>query len=90
MQQALEVYKKVLSGSTSAKILKGVPLAVWTRDKLKQADNKAVMLEKIRTKFKNMTAIQLTKLQDAKGVKGDKSQTTEIVLRRILDEILGE
>ena len=90
MQQALESYKKVLSGSTSAKILKGVPLAAWTRDKLKSAENKAAILEKIRTKFENMTAMQLTKLQSAKGVKGDKTQTTEIVLRKIFDEILGE
>ena len=90
MQQALESYKKVLSGSTSAKILKGVPLAAWTRDKLKSAENKTAMLEKIRTKFENMTAMQLTKLQSAKGVKGDKTQTTEIVLRKIFDEILGE
>ena len=90
MQQALEVYKKVLSGSTSAKILKGVPLAAWTRDKFKSVVDKNSMLQKIRTKFENMTAIQLTKLQEAKGVKGDKAQTTEIVLRRIFDEILGE
>ena len=90
IQQALEVYKKVLSGSTSAKILKGVPLAAWTCRKLKQAENKTAILEKIRTKFENMTAIQLTKLQEAKGVKGDKSQTTEIVLGRIFDEIFGE
>lgn len=90
MQQALEVYKKVLSGSTSAKILKGVPLAAWTRDKFKSVVDKNSMLQKIRTKFENMTAMQLTKLQDAKGVKGDKAQTTEIVLRRIFDEILGE
>ncbi len=90
MRQALEVYKKVLSGNTSAKILKGVPLATWTRDKLKSVENRATTLEKIRTKFENMTAMQLTKLQDAKGVKGDKAQTTEIVLRRIFDKILGE
>lgn len=90
MQQALEVYKKVLSGNPSAKILKGVPLAAWTCKKLKQAENKTAMLEKIRIKFENMTAMQLTKLQSAKGVKGDKAQTTEIVLRRIFDEILGE
>ena len=90
MRQALEVYKKVLSGSPSVKILKGVPLAAWTCAKLKSAKDKAAMLEKIRTKFENMTAMQLTKLQDAKGVKGDKSQTTEIVLRRIFDEIFGE
>lgn len=90
MQQALEVYKKVLSGSPSVKILKGVPLAAWTRDKFKSVVDKNSMLQKIRTKFENMTAIQLTKLQEAKGVKGDKAQTTEIVLRRIFDEILGE
>ena len=90
MQQSLEVYKKVLFGSGSAKILKGVPLAAWTRDKLRTAIDKAVMLEKISVKFKNMTAMQLAQLQEARGVKGDKTQTTEIVLRRIFDEILGE
>ena len=90
MQQSLEVYKKVLFGSGSAKILKGVPLAAWTRDKLRTAIDKAVMLEKISGKFKNMTAMQLAQLQEARGVKGDKTQTTEIVLRRIFDEILGE
>lgn len=90
MQQSLEVYKKVLSGSVSAKILKGVPLAAWTRDKLRSATDKATMLKKICEKFENMTALQLTRLQEAKGIKGDKSQTTEIVLRKIFDEILGE
>ena len=90
MQQSLEVYKKVLSGSVSAKILKGVPLAAWTRDKLRSATDKAAMLKKICEKFEDMKALQLTKLHEAKGVKGDKAQTTEIVLRRIFDEILGE
>ena len=90
MQQSLEVYKKVLSGSGSAKILRGVPLAAWTRDKFRAATDKTAMLKKICAKFENMTALQLTQLQEAKGVKGDKVQTTEIVLRRIFDEILGE
>ena len=90
MQQSLEVYKKVLSSSISAKILKGVPLADWTRDKLRSAINKAAMPKQICTKFGNMTALQLTRLQEARGVKGDKAQTKEIVLRSIFDEILGE
>ncbi len=90
MQQSLEVYKKVLSGSVSAKILRGVPLAAWTRDKFRSAVDKTAMLKKICAKFENMTALQLTRLQEAKGVKGDKTQTTEIILRRIFDEILGE
>lgn len=48
------------------------------------------MLKLICTKFENMTALQLTRIQEARGVKGDKTQTTEIVLSRIFDEILGE
>lgn len=90
MQQSLEVYRKVLSGSVSAKILKGVPLAAWTRDKLRSTIDKVAMLKLICTKFENMTALQLTRIQEARGVKGDKTQTTEIVLSRIFDEILGE
>lgn len=88
MQQSLEVYKKVFSGSVSAKILKGVPLAAWTRDKLKSAVDKTAMQKQICTKFENMKALQLTRLQGARGVKGDKAQTKEILLGRMFDEIL--
>lgn len=47
------------------------------------------MADKISDKFSKMLPEQLTKLQDAKGVKGDRTKTTEIILIGIFNEILN-
>lgn len=89
MDTLLKTYSKVFSGNASAKILKGVPLARWSCETLKKADDMKVMADKISDKFSKMLPEQLTKLQDAKGVKGDRTKTTEIILIGIFNEILN-
>lgn len=88
MQKSLEVYRSVFSGSASNKVLKGVPLARWTCRLLKEADDITAMCGKIENKFSHMTPQCLTRLQDAKGFKGDRTQTVEIILMGIFNEIL--
>lgn len=87
MRNALNVYKNVFVGNASAKLLHGVPLAKWTHNKVKDADNKTAFVTQITQKFNSLDAKQIAKMQDAKGVKNDKTQTTEIVLRELFDEI---
>ena len=89
MDMLLKTYSKVFSGNASAKILKGVPLARWSCETLKKADDMKAMADKISDKFSKMLPEQLTKLQDAKGVKGDRTKTTEIILIGIFNEILN-
>lgn len=90
MQKSLEVYRTVFSGSASNKVLKGVPLARWTCRLLKEADDITAMCGKIENKFSHMTPQFLTRLQDAKGIKGDRTQTVEIILIGIFNEILKD
>ena len=89
MRDILETYKSVFSGAASQKILKGVPLAVWSCDTLKNTADKKAMADKIKDKFSKMSPEQLSQLQDAKGVKGDRTKTTEIILIGIFNEILN-
>lgn len=89
MRELLETYKSVFSGAASQKILKGVPLAVWSCDTLKNTADKKAMADKIKDKFSKMSPEQLSQLQDAKGVKGDRTKTTEIILIGIFNEILN-
>lgn len=89
MDTLLKTYSKVFSGNASAKILKGVPLARWSCETLKKADDMKAMADKISDKFSKMSPEHLTKLQDAKGVKGDRTKTTEIILIGIFNEILN-
>lgn len=89
MGELLETYKSVFSGDASQKVLKGVPLARWTCDTLKKATDKKAMADKIKDKFSKMSPEQLSKLQDAKGVKGDRTKTTEIILIGIFNEIIN-
>lgn len=89
MDMLLKTYRKVFSGNASVKILKGVPLARWSCETLKKADDMKAMADKISDKFSKMLPEQLTKLQDAKGVKGDRTKTTEIILIGIFNEILN-
>ncbi len=89
MRELLETYKSVFSATASQKVLKGVPLARWTRDTLKNAADKKAMADKIKDKFSKMSPEQLSQLQDAKGVKGDRTKTTEIILIGIFNEILN-
>ena len=70
-------------------MLKGVPLSRWTCDTLNNAADKKAMKDKIIAKFSNMSPQLLSKLQDAKGVKGDRTKTTEIILIGIFNEILN-
>lgn len=84
----LQTYRGVFSGKSSLKILKGVPLARWSYDTLKNNTNPKDMAMKISDTFKSMAPEQLSSLQDAKGVKGDRTQTLEIVLIRKFNEIL--
>lgn len=89
MALLLKTYRKVFFGNASVKILKGVPLARWSCETLKKADDMKAMADKISDKFSKMLPEQLTKLQDAKGVKGDRTKTTEIILIGIFNEILN-
>lgn len=89
MALLLKTYRKVFSGNASVKILKGVPLARWSCETLKKADDMKAMADKISDKFSKMSPEHLTKLQDAKGVKGDRTKTTEIILIGIFNEILN-
>lgn len=89
MDTLLKTYSKVFSGNASVKILKGVPLARWSCETLKKADDMKAMADKISDKFSKMSPEHLTKLQDAKGVKGDRTKTTEIILIGIFNEILN-
>ena len=89
MRDLLETYKGVFSGAASQKILKGVPLAVWSCDTLKNTADKKAMADKIKDKFSKMSPQQLSKLQDAKGVKGDRTKTTEVILIGFFNEILN-
>lgn len=89
MRELLETYKSVFSATASQKVLKGVPLARWTRDTLKNTADKKAMADKIKDKFSKMSPEQLSQLQDAKGVKGDRTKTTEIILIGIFNEILN-
>lgn len=89
MRELLETYKSVFSATASQKVLKGVPLARWTCDTLKNAADKKAMADKIKDKFSNMSPEQLSQLQDAKGVKGDRTKTTEIILIALFNKILN-
>lgn len=89
MRKSLDVYKNIFVGNASAKLLYGVPLAKWTHDKVKSFDNKEVFVAQIAQKFNSLDAKQIAKMQDAKGVKNDKTQTTEIVLRGLFEEIFN-
>lgn len=89
MGMLLETYKDVFSGTSSQKLLKGVPLARWSRDTLKNATDIKVMADKIKEKFSNMSPLLLSRLQDAKGVRGDRARTTEIILTSLFDEVLN-
>ena len=84
-----DVYQIVFSGNASQKVLKGVPLARWTCDELKAADDMSAMADKIADKFKKMPPQYLTQLQDAKGAKGDRTRTTEIILIEIFKKVLN-
>lgn len=89
MGMLLETYKDVFSGTSSQKLLKGVPLARWTRDTLKNATNMEAIADKIKGNFSSMSPRMLNRLQDTKGVKGDPTMTTEIILIGIFNEILN-
>ena len=89
MGKLLETYKSVFSGEASQKVLKGVSLARWTRDTLKKADDMKAIADKIKEKFSKMSPEQLSRLQDAKGVKGDRTKTTEIILIGMFNEIIN-
>lgn len=89
MGMLLETYKDVFSATSSQKLLRGVPLARWTRDTLKNATDMKAMADKIKEKFSNMSPQLLGRLQDAKGVRGDRARTTEIILTEIFYEILN-
>lgn len=89
MGMLLETYKDVFSGTSSQKLLKGVPLARWTRDTLKNATNMEAIADKIKGNFSSMSPQLLGRLQDAKGVRGDRARTTEIILTEIFYEILN-
>lgn len=89
MRDLLETYKSVFSAAASQKVLKGVSLSRWTCDTLNNAADKKAMKDKIIAKFSNMSPQLLSKLQDAKGVKGDRTKTTEIILIGIFNEILN-
>lgn len=89
MGMLLETYKKVFSGASSQKLLKGVPLVRWTRDTLKNATDMKALADKIKEKFLNMSPHLLGQLQDAKGVKGDRARTTEIILTEMFDKVLN-
>lgn len=90
MGELLETYKDVFSAGASQKVLKGVPLALWTRNTLNKAGDMKAMANKIADKFLHMSPRLLGKLQDAKGVKGDRTKTKEIVLIGIFNEILNK
>lgn len=89
MGELLDTYINVFSGDASQKVLKGVAIARWTRDTLKNAKDMKTMADKIKNKFAKMLPEQLSKLQDAKGVKGDRTKTKEIILIGIFNEILN-
>lgn len=89
MRELLETYKSVFSGDASQKVLKGVAIVRWTRDTLKNAKDMKTMADKIKDKFSNMSPEQLSQLQDAKGVKGDRTKTTEIILIALFNKILN-
>ena len=88
MHKALDVYRSVFSGSASAKVLKGVPLAQWTYNVLKNANDKPAMSKKIEEKFSKMSPQCLSQLQDAKGTRGDKTNTLEIIQIGIFKKIM--
>lgn len=89
MGNLLHNFKEVFKSKHSQKVLKGVPLARWTCHKLKNATDMKAMAEKINDSFSKMPSPLLGRLQDAKGVRGDRARTTEIILTEIFDEVLN-
>lgn len=87
IRKALDVYKKVFVGKASSRLLHGVPLAKWTYSKIKSFEDKDAFVTRITQKFSGLDARQIAEMQDARGVKNDKTQTTEIVLRELFDKI---
>lgn len=87
IRKALEVYKNVFVGNASAKLLHGVPLAKWTYNKVKSYEDKEAFVTRLDQKFNSLDAKQIAEMQDARGVKNDKTQTTEIILREFFDKI---
>lgn len=89
IRKALEVYKNVFVGNASAKLLHGVPLAKWTYNKVKSCGDKEAFATQIAQKFNSLDAKQIAEMQDARGVKNDKTQTTEVVLGELFDKIFN-
>lgn len=87
MQEALELYQGIFVGNASARVLKGVPLARWTCNKFRQAEDKDEVLQQISRAFSAIDPKGIAELQDARGVRGDKTMTTEIVLCTLFDKI---
>ena len=90
MKRALAVYRKIFTGKASSKLLNGVPLARWTYNRLKQETDKEKLLKTITHKFSVLTPQYVAVLQEARGVKGDRTRTTEIVLGELFDKILKD
>lgn len=90
MKRALAVYRKIFTGKASSKLLNGVPLARWTYNRLKQETDKEKLLKTITQKFSVLTPQYVAVLQEARGVKGDRTRTTEIVLGELFDKILKD
>ena len=90
MKRALAVYRKIFTGKASSKLLNGVPLARWTYNRLKQETDKEKLLKIITQKFSVLTPQYVAVLQEARGVKGDRTRTTEIVLGELFDNILKD
>ena len=90
MKRALTVYRKIFTGKASSKLLNGVPLARWTYNRLKQETDKEKLLKIITQKFSVLTPQYVAVLQEARGVKGDRTRTTEIVLGELFDNILKD
>lgn len=90
MKRALTVYRKIFTGKASSKLLNGVPLARWTYNRLKQETDKEKLLKTITQKFSVLTPQYVAVLQEARGVKGDRTRTTEIVLGELFDNILKD
>ena len=70
--------------------MNGVPLARWTYNRLKQETDKEKLLKIITQKFSVLTPQYVAVLQEARGVKGDRTRTTEIVLGELFDNILKD
>ena len=90
MASAYEVYEDVFCGKASEKVLHGTALAFWTKEYLQTGDSVKEVIKRIKKAFGEMKPRQLAEIQEAKGVKGDKTQTTAIVLSGLFGSLISD